>query len=221
MKINLKHGIGRLKFGMKSNQVKQILGDPSEKKNGIGESHEYYLIYNRENLTLTFYLDEGNKLGYIKTSNPEVSFNGQKIISRTVKHITDNVFKTKIPQWELETHDSFSTLFNQEFWLTLYIEYDKITTVELGVSFKDDENYLWPNEIDESLKMDVPNSTCVCDECGSHFFKVKLDMIGLCPECAHKIYGYQNCEHNFNNGRCTHCYWDGSKSDYLNNKSST
>ena len=32
------------------------------------------------------------------------------------------------------------------------------------------------------------------------------------------FYGYPNCNHVFENGRCVLCYWDGNKSDYLKNK---
>ncbi len=52
----------------------------------------------------------------------------------------------------------------------------------------------------------------VCDECGSLFFKGSSQMMGLCPECAHVLYGYPNCDHHFQDGRCVNCYWDGSKS---------
>ena len=55
----------------------------------------------------------------------------------------------------------------------------------------------------------------LCDECGSLFFKGSSQMMGLCPECAHILYGYPNCPHRFQNGRCMNCYWDGSKSDYI------
>lgn len=54
----------------------------------------------------------------------------------------------------------------------------------------------------------------VCDECGSEFFKLSSNMKGLCPECAHALYDYPNCSHVFKDGRCIHCYWDGSRSDY-------
>ena len=30
----------------------------------------------------------------------------------------------------------------------------------------------------------------VCDECGSLFLKGSSQMMGLCPECAHVLYGY-------------------------------
>ena len=59
------------------------------------------------------------------------------------------------------------------------------------------------------------NELAVCDECGSLFFKGSSQMMGLCPECAHVLYGYPNCPHHFQNGRCVNCYWDGSKSEYI------
>ena len=55
----------------------------------------------------------------------------------------------------------------------------------------------------------------LCDECGSLFFKGSSQMMELCPECAHVLYGYPNCDHHFQNGRCVNCYWDGSKSVYI------
>ncbi len=55
----------------------------------------------------------------------------------------------------------------------------------------------------------------LCDECGSLFFKGSSKMMGLCPECAHVLYGYPNCDHHFQNGRCVNCYWDGSESAYI------
>lgn len=54
-----------------------------------------------------------------------------------------------------------------------------------------------------------------CSECGSEYYSSSSQMKGLCPECAGILYGYPKCEHIFKNGRCTLCYWDGSKSEYI------
>jgi len=54
-----------------------------------------------------------------------------------------------------------------------------------------------------------------CDECGSSYFASKSRMAALCPECAHYLYGYPNCRHEFSDGRCVLCHWDGSASDYV------
>jgi predicted RNA-binding Zn-ribbon protein involved in translation (DUF1610 family) len=59
--------------------------------------------------------------------------------------------------------------------------------------------------------MNLPN-TKRCDECGSDYFADSSAMAQLCPECAHLLYAYPICEHNFADGRCTRCGWDGSLS---------
>ena len=55
-----------------------------------------------------------------------------------------------------------------------------------------------------------------CDECGSLYFLNSSKMKNLCPECANALYGYPNCQHVFENGRCIKCYWDDSKSVFVN-----
>lgn len=60
-----------------------------------------------------------------------------------------------------------------------------------------------------------------CDECGSEYYAGSSLMKSLCPECAHALYGYVNCAHVFENGRCTLCYWDGRKSQFTKKLSKT
>ena len=55
----------------------------------------------------------------------------------------------------------------------------------------------------------------ICDECGSEYFKSTSKMEALCPECSYRLYGYENCIHNFKDGRCLNCFWDGSTSYYI------
>jgi hypothetical protein len=57
-------------------------------------------------------------------------------------------------------------------------------------------------------------ATKSCAECRSYFFAGSSQMNGLCPECAHLLYGYDPCIHSFVAGRCSKCYWDGSVSAY-------
>jgi hypothetical protein len=59
-----------------------------------------------------------------------------------------------------------------------------------------------------------PDSRC-CDECGSDYLAAASQMSSLCPECAHRLYGYTRCDHTFVGGRCSRCGWDGSVSEYL------
>jgi predicted RNA-binding Zn-ribbon protein involved in translation (DUF1610 family) len=54
-----------------------------------------------------------------------------------------------------------------------------------------------------------------CDECGTDYFAAASQMVSLCPECAHWLYGYARCAHDFGPGRCSRCGWDGSASAYV------
>jgi DNA-directed RNA polymerase subunit RPC12/RpoP len=54
-----------------------------------------------------------------------------------------------------------------------------------------------------------------CAECGSWYLVDASKMGGLCPECAHHLYGYPNCDHAFVDGRCSRCGWDGSRSKFI------
>lgn len=59
-----------------------------------------------------------------------------------------------------------------------------------------------------------PEIRC-CDECGSDYFAAASRMARLCSECAHWLYGYPRCDHQFAGQRCAKCGWDGSVSAYL------
>ncbi len=58
-----------------------------------------------------------------------------------------------------------------------------------------------------------------CDECKSTYYADTSKMSALCPECAHALYGYPNCEHSFEladgSERCTWCGWNGRRSRYV------
>lgn len=54
-----------------------------------------------------------------------------------------------------------------------------------------------------------------CDECKSQFIHSTVTMTGVCRECAHWLYGYDRCDHEFRDGCCFECGWDGSISEFV------
>ena len=60
-----------------------------------------------------------------------------------------------------------------------------------------------------------PRSNKICDECGSQFAAEQSKMENLCNECSHILYGYPRCDHEFRNGKCKKCGWNGSRSAYV------
>ena len=76
----------------------------------------------------------------------------------------------------------------------------------------------WHGGFDATFAYDKDGKPTVilqCDECGSKFILAKSKMMSLCPECAHILFGYENCNHQFKDGKCELCHWDGSRSDYI------
>jgi predicted RNA-binding Zn-ribbon protein involved in translation (DUF1610 family) len=58
----------------------------------------------------------------------------------------------------------------------------------------------------------------ICVECESEYYKNSSKMSCLCPDCTHQLYGYSNCLHQFENGNCNKCGWNGQTSEYLKNR---
>ncbi|MDF9796328.1 putative RNA-binding Zn-ribbon protein involved in translation (DUF1610 family) [Catalinimonas alkaloidigena] len=55
----------------------------------------------------------------------------------------------------------------------------------------------------------------ICDECYSEYYADTSRMGKLCPNCSHFLYGYDNCQHVFRNGRCEKCYWNGETTKFI------
>lgn len=63
----------------------------------------------------------------------------------------------------------------------------------------------------------IERETNICDECGSEYYVDSSRMESLCPNCSFHLYGYKNCPHKFEKGRCIYCFWNGKTSQYLRN----
>lgn len=138
MKLNPKNGIDKLLFGMKQNDVEALYGKPSKQFNDDDANIIY--LYNTEKMRLTFYEDEAFRLGYIISSNPELTLLDKKVIGKNVETIKSELpFKT----WEQEDFDSTENHFNESNWLTLQSEYGIIIRVEIGANINDKDEFDW------------------------------------------------------------------------------
>jgi hypothetical protein len=139
MILNPKNGIDQLLFGMKQNHVEAILGKPNKQFKDDDDNVIY--LYNNQKLRLTFYEDEAFRLGYIITSNPEISLFDKKIIG---KNVTEIINELPFKKWETEEYDSTINHFNESNWLTFQSEFDTIIRVELGAIINDNtDEFEW------------------------------------------------------------------------------
>ncbi|MFZ4106815.1 hypothetical protein [Flavobacterium sp.] len=138
MKVNPKNGIDQLLFGMQQKDVVAIYGSPD--KQFEDEEQNVIFLYNKLQLRLTFYQDEAMKLGYMITSNPEVTLLDKKIIGGDVEAIKKEFpFKT----WETEDFDATENHFNESNWLVLQSEFGKIIRLEIGAIINDNDEFEW------------------------------------------------------------------------------
>lgn len=138
MKLNPKNGIDQLLFGMQQKDVVSLYGAPD--KQFEDEEQNIIFLYNNLQLRLTFYQDEAMKLGYMITSNPEVTLLDNKVIGLDVETI-----KKQLPfkSWEEEDFDSTENHFNESNWLVLQSEFGKIIRVEIGAIINDNDEFEW------------------------------------------------------------------------------
>lgn len=54
-----------------------------------------------------------------------------------------------------------------------------------------------------------------CDECEIEFFANVSPMPNLCPNCSYFLYGYPNCDHQFDDKICQKCGWNGNVSAFI------
>lgn len=102
--IELKKGIGNLMFDMTLEEVKQILGEPTEMEtidNGM-EEETLVLHYDDQSLTL-FFEGETKLLNCIDTDNEDTILFGQNIYTLTEKEITQLMIANNYFAEDIET----------------------------------------------------------------------------------------------------------------------
>lgn len=137
MKINLKNGIDKLLFGMLQKDVIAIYGKPT--KSYKDEDDNVILLYNDQKFRLTFYVEEGLKLGYIVSSNEDLILEDKKIIGKTMDTVKKDLAPKGLKTWEEESFDTFENYFNEDYWMIVQTEFGYVVKVELGAIISKDE----------------------------------------------------------------------------------
>lgn len=142
-------GIEQLNFGMEPHEVVAILGEPDKVwAEADPEEQEEIYQYNRLRLRLTFFHHEGGKLGFIRCSNPTLRMGSRLILNTPVNEVKEEILRIPKQQWEVDDMESFQTHSFYPLWIILTSEYETVIQVEMGVPWKDDDNYDWPQTRD-------------------------------------------------------------------------
>ena len=144
MEIKPRIGIENLKFGMYRKDILDILGNPDRIFTDEFDKNEQKLEWNELKLRLTFQLDENDRLTYFLSKNPNLNYAGQKLIGVDTEIVKNNILVEIISEWEIEDFELFQTHFHEPNWLTLHSEFGEISEIEMGVPFKNENEYHWP-----------------------------------------------------------------------------
>lgn len=143
MEIKPKIGFENIKFGMLKEDIIKLFGPPDKIIIDEYDPQEVRLAWNSLNLTMTFQAD--GRFTYFSSTNPKLTYLGQPFLDVTLKEAKENIFDKLVSNWEVEDYDTFESHFNEDLWLTLYVKYDKVIEFDLGVPFKDETEYQWPD----------------------------------------------------------------------------
>jgi len=140
MKLQPKHGIDQLLFGMKRPDVEKIYGNPD--REFTDDDGNIIYLYNAKRVRLTFYEDEDFRFGYVIGSHPDLEIGGNKLIGVETHNVKQSLQK-QCKTWETEQFDMAENHFNEENWLILQTEFDTVTKVEIGVVAKNLDDFDW------------------------------------------------------------------------------
>jgi len=145
MEIELGVGLGHIRFGMTESQVKSVYGEPNEIVN-LKDDNQTDFQYYKEQTTFRFYHDHEGRLGWIETQNPKVLLFGKEIIGQNKSFIIGLLTQEGHEKYEYEKYETFDSLFYEDVWLELELNYELITCVKFGVFIDENDNYIWKNQ---------------------------------------------------------------------------
>ncbi len=141
MKINLKHGIDQLFFGMKQNDVIALYGKPN--RNYKDEDDNVIFSYNALKMRLTFYKEEDFKLGYIVASSAELKLFDNKVIGKKISEVKSDLALKGITKFSQEEFDTFENYFNEDYWIIFQTEFYEVVKFEIGAIINDKDEFDW------------------------------------------------------------------------------
>lgn len=141
MKIVPKEGMEQLLFGMKQKDVTTLYGKPDKEFND--EENNVIYVYNGPKWRLTFYEDEDLRLGYIISSNPELTLFGNKVIGIDPVVLKGTLQAHGFKKWEQEDFDLAENHFDESNWLILQSEFGLVSKVEMGATINDKDDFDW------------------------------------------------------------------------------
>lgn len=151
--IKIGIGLGDIKFGTSKEGLIKIAGQATETDiyNASGEEDGYLTEswhYDDDEFSVSFDEEDNWKLTTISTSSPDCQLNGKHLIGKSIDEVLKQLEDDGFGDNELE--DLSNENINQKLVcyidssLNLWFEDDKLTEIQWGVLWSDEDTPKWP-----------------------------------------------------------------------------
>ncbi|UII30648.1 outer membrane protein assembly factor BamE [Fulvivirga ulvae] len=146
-------GLGQLKFGMSTNQVKQVIGEPDEVETYSYETEEGELSetwhYDSLELSISFDEEEDWKLVSIAISAADITFKGHKLIGlkrdELIKILEGlDIGHLEYEDWSSAESPNHKLISAEDVEINFWLDDDELTEIQLGPLFDDNDDIKWP-----------------------------------------------------------------------------
>lgn len=152
--IKLGYGLDNIKFGLTRDELKALKGEPTEKDlyNASGEEDGYMTEtwhYDDEEFSVSFDEEDNWRLTTISISSDEAQLFGKKIVGLDTETVINHLEQQDLGENELE--DLSDESIKQQLVcyiassLNLWFENNKLSEIQWGVFWADEDTPEWPN----------------------------------------------------------------------------
>lgn len=154
MNINPGVGLGEIKFGIKVEELVQILGKPDrvDEKEYINGAEDWYRVlwYLSRNLNFTFDKDDGYRLACITIMGPGYSLLGKELfglpkstVKRFLVKATSEI--SKVEDWTWSEDEARECLDHDGLGILFWFDSGNLSEMQCGYLFEsDNETIIWP-----------------------------------------------------------------------------
>lgn len=147
--INIGRGLNNILFGISRNTFKTELGEPTEIDNyNAGEDDEYLTeAWHYDNFEISVSFDEEDdwKLTTFSTSSSIATLEGKKVMGMSLAEVKEMIKPLQLgDEEEEEMEDDQILLSVVASSINFWFEHDKLSEVQWGVLWKDEDTPKWP-----------------------------------------------------------------------------
>lgn len=142
-------GLGAIKFGMKREEVLELIGEPdhkeitrySDESESECDSWEYHAL----RLDLSFEADEDWRLTILSVSSEDYTLDGTSMIGLELDDVLEELDVQKIEDYEIEDAEEGQLLSVDHLSLNFWLTDDVLQEIQWSVLYNDDDTVQWPS----------------------------------------------------------------------------